>query len=138
MITGNLGEDTLYGNFGNDSITGGEGADSIMGGLGPIPRWRAAAMIRSTAGDQMDLIYGREGADYIEGRGKADTIYGGAWQRHDPGRSGLDRSWADDGEDRIWVGLQLLFADTVEGGAGNDSSDGDANDVLTEVESVLA
>ena len=53
----------------------------------------------------------------------------------------MTRSWVeqapisilgDDGDDRIWVGLHLAFADTVEGGNGSDSSDGDANDVLSE------
>ena len=58
----------------------------------------------------------------------------------------MTRSWAEpdltdlgeDGDDRIWVGLQQRVPDTVDGGAGNDISDGDAEDVLSNVESVLA
>ena len=36
------------------------------------------------------------------------------------------------------MGVHVLFVDTVDGGAGNDTSDKDANDVLSNVENILA
>lgn len=133
-IDGGDSSDTIYGNFGHDRLSGGIGRDSILAGLGDDTVYGDGGIDMLYSGDGSDYVYGGTEADYIEGRGKADTIYGGDGNDTIYGGAGADLIYGEEGEDWLYAGSSPLFSDTIDGGAGIDRYEADADDVLSRVE----
>ncbi len=112
-LLGYAGNDTLSGNAGNDSVNGGTGLDSLSGG------------------DGNDSLLGDAGADELDGGAGNDTIDGGADNDEIYGGLGVDSLLGGDGDDLLIASQYRYYfddvsANTLRGGAGNDSMDGGA------------
>jgi Ca2+-binding RTX toxin-like protein len=115
--------DFLSGNAGNDTINGGDSADRIYGGSGN------------------DTNNGENGRDKMAGGTGDDTQSGGAGNDLIFANLGVDTTSGGDGNDRLWAmargdvhpgpnGEVDTTADSLDGGAGNDSfrtRDGEAD-----------
>jgi Ca2+-binding RTX toxin-like protein len=143
-LTGNAGNDGLDGESGNDILDGGEGNDVIQGGYGDDT-------LTGGAGD--DFLLGESGNDHIEGGEDNDGVHGGNGEDTLLGGAGDDllsggTLSVDDQLVEEWLagfesaaatsvgGTQTPFADdynadTIDGGEGNDTLIGGADDLLT-------
>jgi uncharacterized delta-60 repeat protein len=101
---------------GNDTITGGSGGDVLLGDGG-------ADKIYGNDGD--DILLGGDGDDYLLGGAGKDDLFGDA---------GVDTLSGAGGNDRLFGGAG---ADQILGGAGSDSSELDAQDTRSSIETVL-
>ena len=104
-----IGNDLLDGGDGNDNIDAGAGNDTLLGGAGN------------------DTLLGGDGLDSLDGGIGADSLDGGIG--NDTLRLGVDNdadlAFGGDGDDVILTEHgSLTVADTVFGGAGNDSVTG--------------
>lgn len=97
------------GGAGNDSILGGSAADSLLGGAGDDTLF---------GGNGRDTLRGGDGNDYLNGGRDADQVFG------------------DGGNDQVFAADAAR--DTIDGGAGFDRAKGDADDLLTGIDGVLA
>jgi Ca2+-binding RTX toxin-like protein len=113
LLQGNAGGDVLTGALGDDTIYGGQGDDQINVGAG------------------LNFGQGNKGNDTVTGGGTADTLLGGQGDDHISGSGILDGNL---GDDSISGSGQLIGeggndtlvsigtgADTLNGGDGNDS-----------------
>lgn len=143
-LNGNAGNDGLDGEDGTDSLSGGEGNDVIQGGYGNDT-------LAGGAGD--DFLLGESGNDLVEGGGDNDGLHGGNGEDTVLGGAGNDllsggtlaiedqllEEWLADFEAQEITsvgGSQTPFADDysadiLEGGEGNDTLIGGADDSLT-------
>ncbi len=122
FLRGLDGDDTLYGGSGDDALAGGTGDDRLFLGDGDDTTEPRTGTTQ-TEGD--DLIRGGNGNDAISDTLGANTLHG------------------DNGEDRLtaidkrgYAGPRgpredLIAADTVTGGYGQDALAGDEGDTLT-------
>ena len=85
VITGNVGNDTLYGALGNDTIRGGDGNDNLLGDSATLTTTDGNDSISGGNGDDNiwgcggnDIIDGGAGADILYGQDGSDTVTGGA------------------------------------------------------------
>jgi Ca2+-binding RTX toxin-like protein len=100
---------TIDGGDGNDFILGGAGAETLTGGAGDDTLF---------GGKGNDLIHGGDGNDYLSAGPGSNTLFG------------------DAGNDQIFALNTTL--DRIDGGAGFDREKGDASDLLTSIEGLLA
>lgn len=118
-ITGGAGADSLDGGAGNDRIDGGAGDDRIEGGLGDDT---------INGGQNKDHLFGGTGKDVINGDSGDDEIDGGIGDDVIDGGQGADVIRGDAGGDR--VASRDGFIDNINCGLGQDTLNGDANDVV--------
>ncbi|MCL4186342.1 MAG: calcium-binding protein [Rhodobacteraceae bacterium] len=121
-IDGDIGDDTLLGGDGDDRLNGQDGDDWLDGGAGND------ALI---GGPGADTLTGGEGDDTLAGGQDGDTLSGGL---------GQDLLFGDDGDDVIsgvvlgpggdGPPVDLDGQDFLNGGNGNDTLVGGADDVL--------
>ena len=137
-LAGNDGYDNIYGNFGDDMMAGGFRRDNLYAGLGNDTVTAGDGPDSVFGGDGTDVLRGGKGADYIEGRGKSDTIYGGLGNDSLYGGAGPDAIYGEDGDDTIDVAPASVFRDTVDGGLGNDLGLYDSDDLVLNMEGLLA
>jgi V8-like Glu-specific endopeptidase len=123
------GADLLYGNVGEDLLVGGIGPDTLFGGqnIGPAAsdgRFRTGADTLS-GGDGADVVYGNIGGDRLNGNNGNDILYGGQDNDTLYGGDGVDVLFGNLGNDYFYgggVGMFNLQADTIIGGAGEDTA----------------
>ncbi len=152
-ILGAAGDDLLCGEDGKDVIRGGTGSDRIWGGSGNDALYGDYEADRVYGGGDDDELYGGVGGDHLEGNGGSDTVLGEA--DDDELVGGSSTSAPDTGDvlvggrgddvligDNGTVGPELAIvvldlesadgslggADTVDGGAGDDSGFGGIGD----------
>lgn len=107
LLTGGLGNDTIFGDSGNDLLKGDAGQDFLSGGEGD------------------DVIEGGDDDDEISGGQDNDVLFGGA---------GRDRLFGDLGNDLIFGEFDNdelngnAGQDTLEGGWGDDQLNGGEGD----------
>ncbi len=99
-------------------LNGGEGNDILLGGA-------YADLLSGNAGN--DTLFGGRGNDTLHGNDGNDYLSGGP---------GADQVFGDSGNDQIFA-LDLAI-DTIDGGTGFDRAKGDAADLLSHVEALLA
>lgn len=138
VIYGGGGNDTIFGEFGGDYLFGEDGDDELRGMAGRDYLDGGIGDDRLVGGDGSDTLSGDAGDDYLEGRGKADTLNGGFGNDSLFGGAGADLMRGHAGDDWLDPGVHLLFADTLQGGAGYDRYKADENDSVLEVEELLA
>lgn len=114
-ISAGAGDDEAIGGIGRDTIYGGSGNDSIM--ADGVALWNSAAYVaRVLAGEFDDVIYAGFGDDFVTAELGNDRVDLGA------GDDMYINNWA------YGPGVYLNFshpgADTVYGGAGNDTIEG--------------
>jgi uncharacterized delta-60 repeat protein len=109
---------TLDGGAGDDVLIGGPGNDSLLGGTGN------------------DTLEGRDGNDTCFGHLGDDLLHGNAGNDYLNGGPGADQVFGDDGNDQIFALDQAT--DMINGGTGFDRAKGDAADLLTSIEALLA
>ena len=146
LLDGGRGADRLDGADGADDLSGGEGADTLIGGSG-IDRVSGGEGNDDVSGQAgADTLAGDEGDDHIDGGPDADTLDGGAGNDGLEGADGDDVLVGGDGSDRLLGGagsdqvsyaaqstpLQVSIDDLA-----NDGSDGERDDVRSDVEAVL-
>ncbi|MDB5319266.1 MAG: hypothetical protein JWN40_897, partial [Phycisphaerales bacterium] len=119
-INGDAGNDTLDASAATVpvTLTGGDGNDLLLGGA-------YADLLQGDAGN--DTLFGGQGNDTLHGNDGNDYLSGGP---------GADQLFGDAGNDQL-VALDHA-TDTLDGGAGFDRARGDASDLLTNIEGVLA
>jgi len=129
IINGNGGNDCILGGLGNDILDGGDGDDYVIGGVGidNLDGWTGN-----------DSIFGGYGADSLIGGAGSDTLEGGLGNDYLFGYLGNDILNGGEGVDLLkgfgndllngQEGADLLIAgganDSIAGGAGNDTCDG--------------
>jgi uncharacterized delta-60 repeat protein len=113
VMTGNDAGDELHGGKGNDSITGGTGADGLVGGAGDDSLVGGAGNDTIIGSDGNDTLIGNGGDDQLTGNAGSDSISGGA------------------GNDSMDSFESAQTQDTVDGGAGTNTDQADANDLVT-------
>jgi Ca2+-binding RTX toxin-like protein len=125
LLGGLAGDDMLFGENGDDRLFGGAGDDTAIGGAGND---------RIFLGDGNDTTAqslpdaGDAGDDFIRGGAGADSIIDTRGSNQIFGDTGNDRIITVDG---LADNSEAGTADTVDGGFGNDTLFGDAEDVLT-------
>lgn len=146
LVAGGRGADRLEGGGGADDLQGGEGADSMSGGVGAD---------RLGGGEGNDDLRGESGADTLTGAAGDDRLDGGSDGDLLDGGAGGDSLTAADGNDTLMGGDG---ADLLSGGPGtdlvsyaaqdgalrisvndaaDDGSEGERDDVRSDVEQVL-
>ncbi len=123
FLHGGAGHDTIVGGSGSDTIRGALGNDRIAGRFGNDWLYGDAGNDRLNGDAGADRMYGADGNDYLDGGSSNDWLYAGGGVDILVGGNGNDLLHTLDGE-----------TDTVDGGAGLDTGDEDAQDVLTSVE----
>lgn len=108
-VTGGSAADLLVGNGLANSLQGGPGNDTLWGG------------------DGNDTVAGGQGDDEVHGGTGADILNSG---------QGVNRLYGDDGDDVFYTRNSLV--DSLDGGTGYDQAQVDSNDVLSNVEALLA
>lgn len=146
LLVGGRGSDRLEGADGADDVSGGEDADKLIGGSG-IDRLSGGEGNDDLSGQAgEDTLTGGEGDDHIDGGIDSDSLDGGAGNDDLEGSDGDDVLVGGDGSDRLSGGagsdlvsyaaqsapLQLSIDDLA-----NDGSDGERDDVRSDVEAVL-
>ena len=136
LVQGNAGNDTLEGGAGNDQVWGDDdgvtGDDSLMAGDGNDTIYAGAGhdFVDAGAGDDSvvtgdgnDTIYGQSGRDTIDAGAGDDLVYGGDTSDSIDGNTGNDTIYGGLDDSNDYGG----YGDTILGGAGNDSIQGDEN-----------
>ncbi len=128
MLAGNGGNDTLYGETGNDQLDGGAGNDTLLGGLGADTL---------NGGEGMDTVSYADSASAVTvnlttddtglqtasgGTADGDRLYGFENAR---GSGFADWLTGGDGANTLWGGAGN---DSENGGGGNDRLYGEAGD----------
>lgn len=108
-VTGGSGNDLLVGNGLANSLQGGPGNDTLWGG------------------DGNDTLGGGQNDDEIHGGAGSDALYSGA---------GVNKLYGDNDNDVFYT--RNGSVDTLDGGNGYDQAQVDSNDLLSNVESLLA
>ncbi|KAA1421678.1 calcium-binding protein [Nocardioides humilatus] len=165
-LLGNGGNDKLDGRGGDDIVRGGpgddqfiettaaNGADSYFGddGFDTVTYLGRTAGVSVTKdalandgansgaeGDyvraDVEKVIGTSFADALTGGGIDDWFYGGGGNDTLTGKAGADTLFGDAGDDTFFA--RDNKADTLDGGAGNDSSQHDAIDIRTLIEVTL-
>lgn len=123
VLSGTIGDDTIFGFAGsdeieglagNDSILAGIGADTVAGGAGNDTIFGAGGNDEINGGDGNDSIFGNNSFDVLNGGGGDDLIVGGL---------GFDTMSGNAGNDTL--NGQSGF-DLLSGGSGNDELNGNA------------
>ncbi|MBC2837656.1 beta strand repeat-containing protein, partial [Paragemmobacter straminiformis] len=137
-LAGNAGNDTLSGGAGNDSLAGEEGDDSLSGDAGNDTLDGGAGNDSLAGGGGNDSASGGDGADTLLGGAGNDTVNGGAGD-DDIALGGADSASGGTGDDVFTLDATDTAADiaaSIDGGtdgtqgAGDDTSNGNAGDVL--------
>ena len=145
-IHGQYGDDSLYGGVGNDYLSGGEGDDFVNAGGGndTVAIGAEAGSDRVLLGTGADLVFGLNSAsghtvsgmggdDVISLGSGDDVVYGGSGNDLINTGAGADVLIGGAGNDTL-VSYAPDSGDTsgsvLNGGFGNDSLQGDANDTL--------
>jgi len=132
VITGVIGDDTLYGGDGNDTISAGAGSDNLRGDAGndTLNGDAGADYLYGGLGDdalnggtENDVLYGQDGNDTLHGDAGNDNLKGDAGADTLYGDAGLDYLYGGDGVDTLYGGTDL---DVLYGDAGNDILYGEA------------
>jgi Ca2+-binding RTX toxin-like protein len=126
-LMGGPGDDTINGGSGADSIGGGQGNNVLFGGPGndTIVAGNGNSLLRGGEGD--DLLRGGQGNDTMRGGQGNDTFFAGHGDNVIYGGAGDDVIYANNG-----------FADTIVGGAGNNTATIDYNlDLLYNIQTIL-
>ncbi len=144
-LVGGGSQDWLFGNSGDDLLDGGSGADSISGGDGvdTVDYSTRASGLTVTLDDQygdgaagendnvrtsVENALGGSGNDSLTGSAVNNALTGGAGDDTIDGGSGADSIDGGDGADLLRA--RDGVADQISCGAGTDSVDADAIDVL--------
>lgn len=124
------GPDTLVGNGGNDRLSGDDGNDTLEGGTGADSLSGDDGFDWLIGGDGDDSLYGGRGRDELNGGVGNDVLLGNSGIDHLVGGVGDDVLHGDDlprfarsaggREGFSGVSRSLTYADTMEGGVGND------------------
>ena len=148
-IDGNAGDDRINGGKGNDIITGGDGVDRLYGDDNNDKLFGQAGVDRLFGGDgndylsggsSNDKIYGEAGDDSIDGDGQDDllnggdgndTINGGTGNDEIVGGAGADDLFGNKGNDTFDSVDGVV--DSLDGGAGVNTAQMDANDIHTNI-----
>ncbi len=96
VLSGGLGNDTLYGNEGNDTLDGGDGDDVLYGSIGKD-------ILNGSSGN--DALYGNSGKDILDGGDGDDVLRGGKGEDTLRGGKGADYLRGDKGNDTYLFGL---------------------------------
>jgi Ca2+-binding RTX toxin-like protein len=160
LIDAGDGNDTIAPGSGADEVIGGDGTDRVSyeATAGPVLVNLATQTVVGSGGDKLysieratgssgddtltgdagaNLLDGSLGGDVINGGAGADTLNGGdgADTLRNPGPTNAgDTIAGGDGNDVIEVRNGVV--DTVDCGAGSDEVTADANDVLTNCETI--
>lgn len=139
---GGAGDDTLLGGILADSLVGGDGNDSLGAGNGDNTVFGGAGNDILRGGNDYDWMWGESGYDTMKGGLGGDFLHGGNGKDNLFGQEGNDRIYgsgnddaldggtgsdllvAGDGNDKVWA--QDGEADDIDGGPGNDQSEGDS------------
>jgi uncharacterized delta-60 repeat protein len=136
-ITGGAGDDHIRAGNGDNLVFAGDGDDYVRSGAGRDTLWGEIGYDEIRAGDGDDYINAGAGKDRLFGQQGNDVIYAGRNNDALDGGPGRDLLKGGDGDDKLWD--RDGFADSVFGGLGDDlGSFDDAEDILTEVEQLLA
>ena len=125
VLDGEAGNDLLFGHGGHDTLLGGDGDDELLGdndGAAIPDALHGADYLAGGAGN--DTLYGDGGDDTLAGGVGVDLLVGGT------GNDLLIGSGdAVQGADRLYTG-----GDQLEGGAGDDTYDVTAGDLINDTE----
>jgi len=162
ILSGDAGNDLMDGGTGADSVQGGPGVDWIdyTSRTAPLVITLNATATSGQAGEQdalfadIEIVNGGAGNDVITGSAANNTLYGNAGHDQLFGAGGLDKLYGGIGNDRLTGGSSadqlygdggddLLLAkdgvkDSLFGGAGIDTGNVDAIDILNSVEKKVA
>ncbi|MBL8574911.1 MAG: calcium-binding protein [Hyphomicrobiaceae bacterium] len=141
---GGAGADRLFGSTLANSLDGGDGIDSIVGGSGNDILVGAAGNDTMSGGNDNDTLVGGSGADSMDGGTGEDTLSYAGSVLGVTINLGSNSALAGDAAGDIIVNFEHLaggqgndrllgstLANTIDGGAGNDSIvGGSGNDVL--------
>jgi Ca2+-binding RTX toxin-like protein len=111
-LVGSSGADLIDGLAGDDTLDGGNGLDTLIGGLGNDH-------LNGGAGN--DSLTGGDGQDILNGDLGNDSLFGGAGNDVLQDVDGANLLDGGDGDDFLGGGA----ANTLDGGAGNDTLYGD-------------
>ena len=137
LLYGEAGEDTLLGGSGLDLLLGGEGNDQLSGNLQQDYLQGDAGQDTLLGGYGGDALHGGSGDDSLDGGAGDDLLNGGSVifsslvtgeDAIEDFRDGLDPRVIGD---RYSVIFDDKTADTLNGGEGNDTLIGGAEDSLT-------
>lgn len=157
-LSGDAGNDLLDGGLGADEVHGGTGVDWIdytsraaplvisldgnptSGEAGELDElYDDIEIVNGGTGDDVitgswanNTLYGNVGNDRLFGAGGNDRLYGGIGKDVLTGGPGTDFLYGDAGDD--WLMSKDATKDTLFGGAGIDTGNVDAIDVLNSVE----
>ncbi|HTI66256.1 MAG TPA: M10 family metallopeptidase C-terminal domain-containing protein, partial [Caulobacteraceae bacterium] len=156
-IAGGAGDDLLLGDLGNDTIDGGDDNDVLLGGSGNDNLTGGSGADTLNGGGGTDNVNGGDGSDLIIAAGDGDSLSGGDGDDEFRIGAGADTLDGGAGNDTVsaadfgsgisfTIGATSLgghaiqnfeayegtaFADTLNGGSGNDQLNGGAgNDSL--------
>src|SRR5207244_5183477 len=112
---GDRNKDNITGNALRNTIRGGAGENSLYG-MGENDY-----ILDDSLTNGNDLIYGGVGDDVLDGAGGNDSIYGESGNDVLTGGAGNDQLFGGDGGDtfNVFDG----YADTIDGGAGDNATD---------------
>lgn len=121
----------ILGGGGNDLIDASTLSEEVPGFWPQLP---IPLLLDGGFGD--DLLIGGPGDDTLFGGGGDDTLRAAGGNDYLNGGPGRDRLFGDSGNDQVFAVDGLI--DAIDGGAGFDRVKGDADEVLTGVDGVLA
>jgi hypothetical protein len=144
-LSGSGGNDLLFGGSGDDRLGGGTGKDVLVGGIGRDRLYGDAGNDVITGGAGVDRMYGGADHDVLSGESSNDKVYGQDGNDTIYGGNGSDLLDGGDGFDFLWGGNDndLLYArdltfDGLNGGAGFDQAQTEAQDTQESLEQLLA
>jgi Ca2+-binding RTX toxin-like protein len=143
-ITGTAGPDTIHGTDEADTITSGRGNDDVFAHFGDdvVHAGAGADFVDAgTSSEDGDAIcfFDTADDDEVNGAGGPDDLVGGdlCGAVGDPAAGDSDVLSGSGGADRIDVHDQVdEGADTANGGRGNDTCIGDADDTFLSCETI--
>lgn len=134
-VFGNAANVRLDGGDGNDKIIGGDGNELLVGGAGKDDIDGGAGNDRLNGNGGNDKLYGNVGADRLYGYAGNDYLDGGSSGDRLEGGAGLDTLLGQGGNDRFFTADNEV--DHLFGASGKDTSQSDAQDLLSSVTASL-
>ena len=141
IINGNNTSEEIIGTFKTEKIYGFGGDDTIFSGARDLSLSDPNRdSIYGGSGDDLislddgGYVDGESGNDSIFGSNGDDTIYGGTGNDSVYGGEGRDKIYLGKGDDLAFAGSDDYYANTIDGGDGNDLA---AYDMTDDVASVV-